>query len=623
MSLRKRIVSLLFVWAALYLVVSHIPRQPVQWASFFTAGTGQKERTDWFAPGRQYLLVCDASPARLEEARKKGALLGYYRLPANDGETLYLLLFERKHQNEILRIFGSLPHAGTLVASEIFRTGFDAALQRYLLFVLPLLAGVALLFISVRYWLAIWLELSGYLLASVLFLWLLQIPVDAVAVLAWLFLSIYATTLLNYLHLGEIERRKLALGIGVSIATTLVSTLYLSFSDFGLMHTFGLHASAGLVILGLYLAVLLRFARHRTVRSQWIERFYRKWTQRGVVRGVALLYLTAAAMLAAGHSRLAVDLNPFNLLSKESGLRQQIAAFERRCSPALPFVVAVHTTQKGQSFEDLATTRKAEALLARIERAVPAAKPFVTTGTLFERFADRPLKEATPAAFAQFLLALEWSEAPPLLSPDARTLYATFTVSLLTPSHLLDRIVRTVHTYRDDSKSFRLEVMGKVADFETMVDRFVREGLYGFLFSFLFVALFFLRYCKTWRIVPVIVVSALFPLVMFLGWHLLTGRPLTLVSMIALILYAGLYADGFIHIFICYARQRSACIPTVLKPIVASNLTMLAALAGMLFCGSLLGAFGLEMTVILFFNLLGISLLLPRLLGRWAGSCTV
>ena len=623
MSLKGRIALLLGIWAALWFVVGELHRTPIDWESFFPQASEKAVPSRWFTPDEQYLLVCDPPPRLLEKASEEGIVDRFYRLPVDTERPVYLLLFPRAKQDAVLQRFAGLPHAGTVVAAEIFRTEFGEAVHRYLLWVLPLLLLFSFRLFPLRYWLGVLTELSLYLLLGAGVLAAAGIPVDAVAVLAWLFLAIYALTLLNYMHLGEIDRKKLALGIGVSIATTLVSTLYLAFSDFGLVHTFGFHASLGLVLLALFMALRIPFARHATVSLAWVERLRRRVLRLKGVAALATLYAATAAALLAWHGGLEIDLNPFDTLEPSSGVRRGIERFESACLPALPFVVALRSLDPNRRFDRPETARRAQNVLDNLQRAFPFLRPVATPERLFRRFAERPLATADESAWAQFLLAMELSGGMPLFSDDERTLYATYFVSLRTPSQVLQRLASTVHALAPDGSGFEVTLQGKVAQFETMAERFVQEGLYGFLFSFLFVLLFFLGYCKTWRIVPVIFVSALFPIVMFLGWHLATQAPLTLISVIALVLYAGLYADGFIHLFVCYAKERELCIPNVLKPIVVSNLTMLAALAGMTFTGSLLGDFGKEMTVILLFNLLGLYLLLPTLLKRWVTNCNV
>ncbi len=623
MNPKRHIVLLLGIWTLLWFVAGHLQRVSIDWESFFPTSSQGTLLSQWFAPGEQYLLVCDPSSELLDKAREERIVDRMYRLPLETDRPLYLLLFPRTNQDVVMRLFAASPHAGTVVAAEIFRTEFREAVHRYLLLILPLLLVLSFRLFPLRYWLGVVTELSFYLLVSATVLAVAEIPVDAVAVLAWLFLAIYALTLLNYMHLGEIDRKKLALGIGVSIATTLVSTLYLALSDFGLIHTFGLHASLGLGILVLFMAVRIPFARHTSVSFAWVEQLRQKLLHHKGVTVLAGLYAAMAAALLVWNTGLEIDLNPFDTLEPKSGVRQQIERFESSCLSALPFVVALRSLDPNRRFDRLETARQAERILANLQRTFPFVRPIVTPGRLFRRFAERPLAAADEAAWAQFLLALELSGGMPLFSDDERTLYATYFVSLRTPSQVLQRLASTIHSLGRSGEEFAVSLQGKVAQFETMADRFVEEGLYGFLFSFLFVLVFFLWYCKTWRIVPVILVSALFPIVMFLGWHLATQIPLTLISIIALVLYAGLYADGFIHLFVCYAKERELCIPNVLKPIVVSNLTMLAALAGMTLSGSLLGNFGKEMTVILLFNLLGLYLLLPNLLKRWVTNCNV
>ncbi|BDY13715.1 RND transporter family protein [Hydrogenimonas cancrithermarum] len=622
MRLSGKVALLILVWAMLFSLVGRLNFVQIDWESFFPQRSHAAIEKSWFAPTVQYLFVELPNAEVLEALKSRGVVRSFY--PVVTGHTtLFLILFERRLQQEVLRSVRDFPHAGTVMASTMLLENFYGALRSYLGIVVPLLLAFSFLVFPLRYWISVLLELSIYLLFNMGVLFLFRIPVSPISMLAWLFLFIYALTLLNYMHLGEMNRGKLALGIGVSIVTTLISAIYLNFSDFGLIHEFGESLTLGLLLLGLFLVVRMFGIRHTQFVSVWVERVRKKLEGFRVHRLLSLFYIGVLGLLPFFGNALTIDLNPFNIFGNDSRVREGIASFEKEHVPALPFVVSLRFDNVDADFYRFEDAKRLSKAIGEIEKNISAV-PLVTLHTLYESFAGQPFSKATDASYAQFLLALEMLEEPlPIFTTDGKTAYLTYSLSLTTPSEKIRALVGKIRELNASFPNVTLRVMGKVADFEFMSKRFLNEAAVGFGMSFIFILAFFLFYCKTWRIVPAIVVSACFPLVMFIAFHMAFGMPFTLISMIALILYAGLYADSFIHIFICYAQEKGRCLSAVLRPIVISNLTMIAALAGMVFSGSILGGFGIEMTLLLFSNLIGVFVLLPALLIRWVRNCNV
>ncbi|WP_457597723.1 hypothetical protein [Hydrogenimonas sp.] len=601
---------ILFLW-------NHITIAPLSWESFFP-----KERTSlpagWFDRHDQYLFLAP-DKERLDVVDEL-AEEGYDILKLSESpRPLFLVLFPKSDEARVLWKLASVPKAGTVMVARALLDDFRRALTRYLAFVVPVLLVLAALVFPSRYLLDLALELSLYLLINLAVVSVTGTVFDIVSIMAGLFLAIYAVTLLNYIHLSTFDRKRLSVGIAVSMATTLVSALYLASSDFGLVASFGRDLTCGLLILGAILAV--RIAMMHPDTPPPVVCFWNRWlpwlhieSGRGVRAFIALFILAAGTLL---FTRPPIDLNPFNALPRENGLKDQVLRFEKEYLPTLPFILALRHDEGDYRLPEMA--QAAAKRLEALEKELPI-HPVATLPLLYRRFSGKPLQEANPASFDQFLLALEFENAPPLLSPDGRSVYAIYAVSALTPSEDLKRLSDALRHFFTGGDT-RLELYGKIADFERMERRFTGEALGGFALSMLFVTLFFLWYCQTWRIVPVIALSASIPVVLHLALHLSLGIPLTLVSVIALILYAGLYADSFIHLFVCYAKERRRCLGDVLRPIFVSNATMIAALGGMGVSGSILAGFGWEMASLLLFNLLTVLFVLPYLLVRYVSRC--
>jgi len=94
-----------------------------------------------------------------------------------------------------------------------------------------------------------------------------------------------------------------------------------------------------------------------------------------------------------------------------------------------------------------------------------------------------------------------------------------------------------------------------------------------------------------------------------------------MTTLLGTVLFVGLVTDSVIHLFICIRQQGHACIGSVLRPIIVSNMTMLIGLAGMLFGGTMIRQFGLELGSLLAANLAVVVYLLPMLLKRYFTRC--
>ena len=88
----------------------------------------------------------------------------------------------------------------------------------------------------------------------------------------------------------------------------------------------------------------------------------------------------------------------------------------------------------------------------------------------------------------------------------------------------------------------------------------------------------------------------------------------TLMTLISVVLFTGLIADSLIHLFICYKEHNSECFKSVTKPILLSNSIMLVGLGGMILSGSMMGQFGIELSILLVANLIFIIYIMPVIL---------
>ncbi|WP_345971049.1 hypothetical protein WCX72_04280 [Sulfurimonas sp. HSL1-6] len=585
----------------------------VDWSRFFPGTPASAMPQQWFTAERQYLFSALPDEAPLHTWRSEGLIADYYRI---DRQGLYLMTFNRQNQNAVLARVGGYPHSGTAVVGALLLQGFFDDMVFYLYAIVPFLLLLLWLLTSLEYLLNILIEIGAFTVSLLAVLVTGGVAVDPAALLAVVFLVIYALTLFNYLHSGEIGKHQLAFGITLSVATTALSSLFLYASDFGLVSTFGKMMLIGLGVLYGYLIGRIYLFRPLRLVFGW----RRRWHADDARLKKGLLFLGGAAVVCGFVCAKApsVDLNPMNLMQPTMAAYKRIAAFESGHLPTLPFVVRLRA-QKGD-LSDVGKARELAGLTARIAGAVPG----VLLGSLplgYERFAGSPLRDATPDAYAQYFLALEWLDGGlPLLSADQRETYMTLSIPITTPSYTIAAMLRRLQAIGEASGDFSVGILGKIADFEHFLRRFVGEFLIGVGISLGFVVLFFLLYCRTWKSI-IVVVPPLLSLLLLASVHRLLGMDFTMITLLGTILFIGLVTDSIIHLFICMKQEGPACIGSVLRPIIVSNTTMLIGLGGMLFGGTMIQRFGMELGILLAANLAVVVYLLPLLLKRYFFRC--
>ncbi|MHC3994100.1 RND transporter family protein [Thiomicrolovo sp. ZZH C-3] len=611
LGLKTAVLLLLLMFGAA--LMRQVEVRTVDWSHFFPDTPAATLQQQWFTPDQQYLFAVLSEDAPLLAWRSEGVITDYFRL---DRQDLYLLTFSRGKQNALLARVAPYPHSGTAVVGALLLQGFFDDMAFYLYAIAPFLLLLLWLLTSLTYLLNILIEIGTFTVSLLAVLVVGGIAVDPAALLAIVFLIIYALTLFNYLHSGEIGNHQLAFGITLSIATTALSSLFLYGSDFGLINTFGKMMLIGLGVLYGYLLGRIYLFGQVECEFGWRRRWH--MDNAGIKKGLLLFGGGAVVCGFVCAKGALVDLNPLNLMQPTMATYKRIAEFESGHLPTLPFVVRLRA-RKGD-FSDLKTARALAGLTPRIAETVPG----VLLGSLpqgYQRFAAAPLSAASPDAYAQYLLALEWLDGGlPLLSPDRRDTYMTLSIPITTPSYTITAMVKQLQAIGDTSAAFSVSVLGKIADFEHFLRRFAGEFIAGVTISLGFVVLFFLLYCRTWKSV-IVLVSPLLSLLLLAGIHRLLGMDFTMITLLGTILFIGLVTDSIIHLFICIKHKGHRCIGDVLRPIIVSNMTMLIGLAGMLLGGTMIRQFGLELGILLAANLAVVVYLLPVLLKRHFTRC--
>jgi hypothetical protein len=601
-------VLLLLVIAGNIWLTQRIDVSPTDWSRFFPAHVEEQTAfPSWFDPDTQYLFI-DCNESVVQQWQDEGIVRSYFAL--NREEPIYLLLFDRDRQNRLLEVSQGFDRGGTSVIGSALLESFFEELAFFLTYVVPCALVILLLATSFRYWTAILLETGLFLLLFESAIVAGGFTVDPPSLLAVIFLVIYAFTLFNYVHMGKISRQKLLFGITVSVMTTALSAAFLCVSDFGLIHAFGAMLLLGLGVLFVYMTVRL-FGGHCAVfASEWTMRPSRTVHLRPLLLLAAVFFLFGIA-----EKELRVDLNPVNLIESSSSAYEKIVGFETRHLPALPFVVVFESS--GEDFSRLPRARELAALSEHVA-SQSAARVLSDVNRAFSEFSPQPLAALEEEApYAQFILANDmFATGMPLFSSDYKQAYMTLSVPVTSSSEALETMVHRIAALSEQADGIRVEVVGKVADFEYFIAVFLREFLVGMGCAMLFMALFFVYYCRTPKVLFVLL-AALFSMTVLLVVHLLLALEITLLTLMTVILYSGLISDTLIHLFISYKQHAGDYLRPVLKPILLSNMMILAGLGGMMLSGSIMQHFALELIVLLGSNLFFVLCLMPSLLKRY------
>ncbi len=596
------------------LVVRQIPVATMEWSKLFPQPKADARQT--LLEQKQYLLCHFDQEEGIPEILENPSLFdAAVALPGKKGE--YLCLFDPQKKERVLHTLDGVEKSGVVMVESLLFDDFSKEIYHFSAQILPFTLIFLLFFIPWRLWVDILLEMLLYSLLLGLFLEAGLLEVNAASLLALLFLFIYSLTLVNYLYSENVDVRRLFFGIGVSIAATMLSTLFLIDSEFGIIHHFGMMLFVGLVILLLYVSVrlfVLRYFPHQAHRYRFDPgRLVHRFRYRRI--GVWLLGLLALFAGIIGYNRVTVDLNVLNLLDRQTVQLRELAAFETHHAPSLLFGIKV--ASKASTFHDIEEVRRLidlqkdlkERLHAEVLLSIPAA---------YEAFRSMAHNREDPNILAQFLLVNRFAHhAIDLFSEDMVSSYLVASFPLTISSDRLIAAKETVKRLQQDYPGFQISLQGKVADFDRFLEIFFKESAIG-LFVTLFISMFFfLLYCRNLFSLFVSFSAVLFSLFLLLIVHLLFGLPLTIMTLMSLILYGGLVADSFIQLFICYKQRDLVCEKSMLNPIFVSNISILAFLVSMVFVGGILGAFALDMSILLGANLLFIMLFVPMIYRRY------
>jgi hypothetical protein len=447
--------------------------------------------------------------------------------------------------------------------------------------------------------------------------------INSASLLALIFLVIYALTLFNYIYAEGMNRRRLFFGIQISVAAAMLSAVFLVTSHFGLIHSFGVMMMVGLGILHLYMNIriyLMKYFPYKPYRNSFILRSTHSLWKISKKYLMIVIPGTMIGVLALSYHPLNIDLNIVNLLPHSSIELKRINQFEEDRLPTLPFVISVRS--KSNTFADENMMQELIEFQRELEPLIPG-KIVASAPKAFNEFTNLASDKNNPNLLPQFLLAESFSTHPlALWSADRMQSNIVASIGLTTTTNTMRTMLYHIKELSEHYPDFTVTVSGKISDFDYFINIFVEEFLIGLIATLIATAFFFWYYCRNVMSVMTIMFSALFSLGILGIFHIIFDKPITILTLLNVILYAGLIADSLIQLFVCYKREGESCERSVLQPIFISNFSILICLAGMFFVGGMMRAFAFELGILLTANLIFILLIVPKIQRHYFTTCS-
>ncbi|WP_321324893.1 hypothetical protein [Thiomicrorhabdus sp.] len=556
----------------------------------------------------RYLFVHQANTDKLTELEDEQVINYFLNIP--NSQNNYLVLYKEPQQTALLKSLNSADYMGTPILGSILSNEFLTDVFTYLILLIPILIPFIIWLTSVRYLYKLTLEVSLFSILVLGCIYALNIALDAAYMLSLLFVYLYAFTMVNQIYFNGIKTKQLLMSIGVSLLTTWLSAMLLYFSEFDVISKFGSSLTVWLAILTLYLGLRLWLKSRIALNLKWfkLKPFYIKKHQ-------AWLFIVTLLVLSIGPfiKPIDVNLNPLNL----SAFQNKIEQFESKHIFSQPILISIQS--KNCSFIKLSCNQKLAKIEDTISQQFPIPMNRVTDiKSLYKNFTNHEFSQATSATFAQFKLAMEMMSSEQFLyNNNYQTAFMMVSVSLLTPIQQLTQTKDYLVNLNQQYPDFKITLLGRFNDIAHYQSIFLDEMWFGILLIFSLIAMSLIFYFKNVKVV-VTLIPAVLTLVIFTAIHWWANIDLSIMSLIAVILFVGLIADNLIHILFAYKIVFEDCYKTALKPIILSNVIMIVSLGLMLFLEKgFLKFFGLELALLLAVHLLLIIFLLPGLLKAY------
>jgi hypothetical protein len=435
------------------------------------------------------------------------------------------------------------------------------------------------------------------------------IKLNSAYLLSLLFIYIYVFTLINQIYYNKTPIRKLSISLAASLITTWLSALLLSISGFGIISDFGTALMVWIGLLSFYVALRVTLFKEAKHDLKWFT--FKEPPVISLKKIAAITFLSMIGLLLVNPSN--INLNPLSFSSNH----QKITEFETNHSLSQPVLLAIQA--KDCSYRTLDCNLKLHDLQARLKQHMQLKfQPVLDLNSLYLNLMEEPFTEVTPAKFAQFKLALDlFSNESILYSADFKTAYIMVSVSIMEPIKQLITLLQGIDQVNQQTTHFMIVPQGHLAKVANYQQTFLDEMLESMTYIFLLLALLFTLFYMSLRVL-ISLLPAIISVALLLSLHALLKIDLSVMTMIALILFIGLITDNLIHILITYKIVTQGCFKVVYRPIILSNTIMIISLFFMaLITEGFLKAFGMELALLLSFHLILMIYLLPTLFKRF------
>jgi len=553
----------------------------------------------------RYLFIATHNPDSLYELEENKLVDGVLNLPGKEG--VFLVFFNEHTHKEVIRQIEGSSYMGTSIVGTLLSQEFIEDLTLFLLVFIPLVIPLLAYVTSVKFA----VNTIGEVLAfSVLVLGVIiyfDIALNAAYLLALLFTYVYIFTLINQVYFNKTTTKSLAVSLFASLATTWLSAVLLSFSGFGVISDFGYSLMAWIGVLSFYLALRL-FVRSRTPHNlDWFK------LQAPIVRiryiGMFLNTFLFSAFILVYLNPIQINLNPLGM----SAHKQAIDEFEKRSSLSQPILVTIES--KNCQLRTLECNQKLSDLIQKMEDKISLKfEPVLDLNTLYSAFTEEEFDQVTASKFAQFKLGIDMMSIDRYLyGQDFNSANYIASISLLEPVANLLELKQGIEQLNAEQNEFKVILQGHLSQIGIYQNIFIDEMLWSVVSILLLLAFLFLAFYRKLAVLISLLPAAL-AITVLLFMHSLFNMSLSVMTLIAIILFIGLITDNVIHILMTYKMENVDCFKRVFKPIILSNLILIISLSIMAWASQgFLKVFGLELAILLLAHLIFLVYLLPTL----------
>lgn len=568
------------------------------------------DNTSLMSANKRYLFVSTEDPDPLYTLEEEKLVDGVLNLPGK--ENVYLIFFDEVGHKALLNTLSEGQYMGTSIVGTLMSDEFIVDLNTFLMVFIPLIIPVLAFVTSVKFALNTLGEVlffSVFMLGAVI---LFEIELNAAYLLALLFSYIYVFTLINQIYFNQVGTKSLGISLAASLVTTWLSGALLSFSGFGVIADFGKALMIWIVVLALYLGLRLMIRNRTPHQLQWFK------LQAPVVHTSYLLSfisLFVLALLAATQLKpVQVNLNPLGMSSHKSA----IEAFENSSTLSQPIWISIAPTSDKCTLRDLECNQKISDIISVIESEMPVQfSPVLDLNSLYTQFTEESFTDVNAAKFAQFKLGLDMLSVDQYLyGRNFNSINYIASISLLEPVDQLIELKQRIETLNAQQNQFELRVEGHLAQIAIYQSVFLEEMFLSVLSIFILLGILFVLFYKRVQVLISLLPAAMAIAALFI-FHSVVQSSLSIMTLIAIILFIGLIADNIIHILMTYRMQNVDCFKTVFKPIILSNLVLILSLLLMAVVNDgFLQTFGTELAILLISHLLFLVYILPSLFQR-------